>query len=199
LASERLGKEVRNHAAIVDAHPRSVRVEDADDAGVESVGAVVGHGERLPAALALVIGAARSDRVHVAPVRLGLRVDEGVAVDLRGRGEEKAGLLGPGQAEQVVGAQGPDLDDLDRDGREIGRRRGRREVEHHLHRSRDGDPFADVVILEMEAGPVPEPVEVAPGRGDEVVEDQHLEAAIEKLFAEVGADETGAARDDGPS
>ena len=63
-------------------HARAVGVEDADDAGVEAVEPVVRHRHGLGEALGLVVHAAGADRVDVAPVGLGLRVDLGVAVDL---------------------------------------------------------------------------------------------------------------------
>ena len=64
-------------------------VEDAHDRGVHALLAQVRHRERLGVALRLVVDAAQADRVHVAPVRLRLRVDERVAVDLAGGGEQK--------------------------------------------------------------------------------------------------------------
>ena len=66
-------------------------VEDAHDARVDAVEAVIGHGHGLGEALGLVVHAARAHRVDVAPVVLALRVHERVAVHLGGRGEEEPG------------------------------------------------------------------------------------------------------------
>ena len=82
---------------------------------VEAVVAVVRHGHGLGEALGLVVDAPGADRVDVAPVGLGLRVDERVAVHLAGRGQEEAGALVLGQAERVVGAEAADLQGLDGD------------------------------------------------------------------------------------
>ena len=130
LARQRLGEEVRHRPPVVGPHARAVGVEDAHDAHVEAVVAVVRHRHRLGEALGLVVDAAGADRVDVAPVGLGLRVHERVAVDLAGRGQEELGALGLGQAEAVVRAEAADLEDLDRDALEVDRRRRAGEVHH---------------------------------------------------------------------
>ena len=90
-------------------HARAERVEDPHDARVDAVSAVVGHRDRLGEALGLVVHAARPDRVDVAPVVLALGMDERIAVDLGGRGEQEARALRLGDAERVVGAERADL------------------------------------------------------------------------------------------
>ena len=79
-------EERGQHAAVVEAHPRTVRVEDPDDLRAQAVHLAVGHRDGLGEALRLVVHAARPDGIHVAPVGLGLRVDLRVAVDLAGAG-----------------------------------------------------------------------------------------------------------------
>ena len=101
---QRLAQERRDRAAVVRAHPRAVGVEDPDDRRVDALLAVVGHRQRLGVALGLVVDAARADRVDVAPVVLGLRVDLRVAVDLARRGEQEAGAVRLGEPERVVRA-----------------------------------------------------------------------------------------------
>ena len=63
-------------------HARAVGVEDARDLDLELVLAMIVEEQRLGAALALVVAGARTDRIDVAPVVLGLRVHRGIAVDL---------------------------------------------------------------------------------------------------------------------
>jgi hypothetical protein len=92
---EGLADEGRDDAAVVEAHAFAVGVEDADDAGVDLVLAVVGHGEGFGEAFGFVVAAARADGVDVAPVVLGLRVHLGVAVDFGSGGEQEAGALVP--------------------------------------------------------------------------------------------------------
>ena len=55
LVPERLHDEGRHDATVLEPHARPVGVEDPDDAGVESVGAVVRHRHRLGEALGLVV------------------------------------------------------------------------------------------------------------------------------------------------
>ena len=109
LVAQRLRHERRHGAPVVEAHPRSVGVEDADDLRVEPVIAVIGHRHRLGEALGLVVDAARADRVHVAPVGLLLRMLERVAVDFGGRREDERRPFGLGEAERLVRAERPDL------------------------------------------------------------------------------------------
>ena len=54
--------------------------------------AVIVEEQRLGAALAFVVAGARADRVDVAPIVLGLRVDGGIAVNLGGRRLEDPAL-----------------------------------------------------------------------------------------------------------
>ncbi len=124
FAGEGLLDKVRHHPAVVGAHPRAEGVEDAHDAGVHAVVAVVGHGDRLRVALGLVVDAADTDGVDVAPVTLVLGVDERVAVDLGGRGEHEAGPPCEGETQGVVGPHGADLEDRDGDALEVHGARG---------------------------------------------------------------------------
>src|SRR5439155_1027557 len=74
----------------------------------------VGGGQGLGEALGLVVDRARPDRVDVAPVVLRLRVDERVAVDLGGGGQDESGALVPGQVQGVQGAQAAGAHGVDR-------------------------------------------------------------------------------------
>jgi hypothetical protein len=129
LALEGLAAEGGDDAAVLGAHARAVGVEDADDAGFDAVVAVVGHDDGFGEALGFVVDAAGADGVDVAPVGFDLRMDEGVAVDLGGGGEQEARALGLGQAEGVVGAQRADLEGLDRQFEVVDGAGGRGEVE----------------------------------------------------------------------
>ena len=152
LASQRLDEEVRDGASVVRAHPRAVGVEDAHDAHVDAVVAVIRHRHRLGVPLGLVVHAAWADRVDVAPVLLGLRMHQRVAVDLRRRRQEEAGALGECESERVVGSQSADFQDLDRDPLEISRAGRTRQVHHDVDRPRHPHVVADIVLDEGEAG-----------------------------------------------
>ncbi len=84
LSRQGLLDEGGQGTAVVGAHPRAVGVEDADHAGADAVDAVIGHGQGLGEAFALVVGGTRADGVDVAPVGLRLGVDQRVAVALAG-------------------------------------------------------------------------------------------------------------------
>ena len=75
--------------AVVGTHARSVGVEDAGDAHIDTVMSVVRHRERFGEALRLVVDRTLANRVDVAPVGLALRMLEWIAVDLAGRGKEE--------------------------------------------------------------------------------------------------------------
>ncbi len=97
----------------MDAHARSVGVEDPHDPRVHAVVAVVRHGHGLGEPLGLVVDAPGADRVDVAPVGLRLRMHQGVPVRLGSRCKQKPGLLGFGQAQGLVRAQRPHFKGLD--------------------------------------------------------------------------------------
>ena len=78
------------HTAIVLRHARPKRVEDADDADVDTVLFLEGVAQCLPESLCLVVAGAGSDRVDVSPVVFGLWRHFRVAVDLRRGGKEDA-------------------------------------------------------------------------------------------------------------
>ncbi len=62
---------------------------------------------------ALIVAGSRSDRIDMTPVGLLLRMDLRIAVHLRGRGEEHAGLGTLGESEHVEGAFRTSLNGLD--------------------------------------------------------------------------------------
>ena len=191
---QRLAHEGRDGAAVVRAHPGAVGVEDADDRGVHALLAVVGHRERLGVALGLVVDAARADRVDVAPVALGLRVDLRVAVDLGGRGGQEARAVQLGQAERVVGAVGADLERVQRQPQVVDRRGGRGEVVDEVDRLVDEERLDDVLVQVHELGRA-DVLDVGEGAGLEVVDADHPMTAPQQLVTEVRAEETRPTRD----
>ncbi len=193
LAPERLHDEVRDHAPVVRVHAGSVGVEDPDDLDLQLVLAAVVEEQRLGAALALVVAGARPDRIDVAPVALGLRVHGGIAVDLRGRGLQDRNPEPLGEAQHVDRAEHAGLGRLHRIELVVHRRGGTGEVvdpiHFHVERPRH------VVARQVEAGLADQVLDVASGARVEVVDAEHLLALGYQPFAEVGADEPGAARD----
>ena len=106
---EGLEDEVGDDAAIVGVHAGAVGVEDADDADVDAVGAVVVEEECFGGAFAFIVAGADADGVDVAAVGFGLGVDGGVAIDFAGGCLEDFGFGSFGHAQDVDGAQDGDF------------------------------------------------------------------------------------------
>ena len=193
LAAQRLDDEVADHPAVVGVHPRAVGVEDPHHLDAEVVLAVVVEEQRLRAALALVVAAADPDRVDVAPVVLGLRVDLRVAVHLAGRGLQDPRLDPLGQAEHVDRAVHAGLGRLHRVVLVVDRagRAGQVVDLVDLDVEREGH----VVAHQLEHRVAHQVGDVALGAGEVVVDAQHVVAVGEQPLAQVRAEEAGAAGD----
>src|SRR5262249_35606963 len=87
---QRLDNEVRHHPPIVRVHARAIGIEDSSDLDLQSVLAPIIKEQGLGATLAFVVARARANRVDVPPIIFSLRVDAGIAVDLRRRGLENS-------------------------------------------------------------------------------------------------------------
>ncbi len=148
VAGQRLADEGRHDAAVAQAHPRAVGVEDADDLRVHAVIAVIGHRHRLGETLRLVVNTARADRIHVAPVVFLLRMDERIAVAFGGRGEQERRLLRLGEAERVVRAERADFQRRDRQFEIINRAGGRGEMEDEIDLVREEHIPGHIVLDE---------------------------------------------------
>jgi len=166
-------------------HPRAVGIEDARDPGLDVMLGERG-GERLAAPLAFVVAGPLADRVDVAPVLLGLRMDLGLAVDLAGRGDQhlRAGRLR--ELEHVHRAEHRRLQRTNRVPLVV-RRRGR---------TREVIDLVDLGVVAID-DVVPhelEPARVSAGlqRGDvlrtagiEVVETDHMIAVLDEPRAQM--------------
>ncbi len=175
-------------------HARAVGVEDASDLDAQVVLTAVIEEQGFGAALALVIAGAGADGVDVAPVVLWLGVDGGVTINLAGGGLKDLGFDPFGQAEHVDGPMDAGLGGLDRvvlimDGRG---RAGQVVDLVHLHVKGEGD----VVAHQLEVGVVEQVGDVVLGAGEEVINADDVMAVGEEAFAQVAAQEAGAAGDE---
>ena len=97
------------HPAVVAAHVRTIRVENARNANLRPMlGAIAGH-QGFGEPLALVIAGPGPDRIDVAPVRFALRVFLGVAVDLACAGVQETRSVPARELKQLphpAGARG---------------------------------------------------------------------------------------------
>ena len=71
-------------------HARAIGIEDARHFDAQFVLAQVVKEQRLGAAFAFIVAGARSDRIDVAPIVFGLRMNAGIAVNLRRRGLQES-------------------------------------------------------------------------------------------------------------
>ena len=196
FAGEGLVHEVGDDATVVGLHAGAVRIEDTQEAKVEPVVAFVCGADRFTVTLRLVVDRARADRVDVAPVRLGLRVHGGVAVDFAGRRLEETGVVREGHFDEVLRADGPDFERLDRAG-QIGRGRGGGgHIDHGLNRFAVGGVGdclggigSNVVLEGSERRSVSgaKVLDVAPSSGGGVVHGEHPMTVGQEAFAQMRA------------
>src|SRR4051812_45838836 len=66
-------------------HARAVSIEDSSNLDLETMLAVIVEEQGFSAALALIVAGARPDRVDIAPIGLGLRVNCRIPVHFAGR------------------------------------------------------------------------------------------------------------------
>lgn len=193
LTLQRLDDEIRHHAPVVGMHSRAIGVEDAHDLDVEFVLAVIVEEQRLGAALAFVVAGARPDRVDIAPVALGLRMDRGIAVDLGGGGLQDACLHPLGKAEHVDRSRDAGLGRLHRIKLVVNRARWTSEIVDLV--DLDIQRKADVMAHKFEARMAGQVIDIALVAGKQVVDAKNLIAAFEQPVDEVRADEARASGD----
>ena len=192
VAIQRLGDEVRDNAAVPGTHPRAVRIEDPDYAGIDAVRFPVGTGQGLGESLGLVVHASRADRVDVAPVVLGLRVHGRITVDLAGGGKDETRAVPVGQPQRVLGpvaAHGQRLEGK----AQVVRRGGRAgEVGNGVHRAGYIEGGADVGLHEHETGLAHQVCNVVRPAGSQVVHADRTVTPGHYRVTQMGTEETGA-------
>ena len=174
-------------------HPRAISIENPRDLDRQAVLAVIIEEQRLGAALAFVIAGARADRVHMAPIILGLRMDVGIAVDFAGRGLEDLAAEALGQAEHVDRAVDRGLGRLHRIVLVVDRRGRAGEIEDLV--DLDEQRESDVVAQELEPRLRVEVGEIVLGPGEQIVDAQHVVPIGQQPVDQMRAEEAGAAGD----
>lgn len=188
--------EIGDHAPVVGAHAGSVGVEDADDAGVHAAATVVRHGNCLGVAFGLVVAGAHADGVHIAPVRLGLRVHKGVTVHLTGAGQEEPGAVRVGKFQAVLRTLRADHQGFHGELLVVGGTGRAGEVHHPVELlTLIRDAMTDVRLDEREPWMLLEQFSVAALTADVVVDADDGVALVEEAFDKVTADEACASGD----
>jgi hypothetical protein len=151
----------------------------------------------LGATLAFVVTGSRPDRIDVAPIFLRLRMDVGIAIDLRRRGLQNLGAQPLGEAEHVDGTVHTGLRRLHRIVLVVnGRGRASKIVDLvdlDIERERH------VVAHQLEALTIEEMGDVALGASEEVVDADDIAAALQQALAQMRAEKSGPARDEDAS
>ena len=158
-------------------HAGPVGIEDPCNFYFETVLTVIIEEKCLGAALSFIIARARSDRVDIPPVILGLRVDRGVAINLAGRGLEDAAPQPLGEAQHVDGAVHQRLRRLHWIVLIVDRRGWaskivdlvRLDVERERH----------VVADELKAGMSMKMLQIALGAGEKIVDTEYFVSLLE--------------------
>ncbi len=151
--------------------------------------------QRLGGALALVVAGADADRVDVALVVLVLRMLLGVAVDLAGGGLQHPRTAVARPLQQAVHADHAGQQRLHRIGLVVPRRGGAGEVVDAGGAQAGRQRLHHVGLDQREAAVVAHGVEILEAAGVQVVDADHAPAVADQAFAEIAAEEAGAAGD----
>ena len=149
--------------------------------------------QRLGAALAFVIAGAWTDRVHVAPVLLDLRVDMRIAVNLAGRGLQDGNAQPLGQPQHVDRADHTGLGRLHWVELIVHRRGRAGEIVYLV--DLDIERKRHIVAHQLEIGMVQQARDIGASASEEIVDAEHMVALLDDPGTQVRADEAGAASD----
>src|SRR5580704_75113 len=196
LAAESLLHEIRYYAAIIQLQARTVGVEDADDARIYFVIAVIGHGHGFGEALGFVVDRTRADGIDVAPVSFFLGMLEGISVALGSGRHQILRAVFECDVEGVKSSEGSDFQRGNSVDGVVDWARGAGEMEDEIDFA-DVEGLADVFINKIKARIILEMDEVLAAAGEEVVDNNHTPAFAEQGIAEMGSQETGATGDQG--
>ena len=172
-------------------------------ADVEPAGAVVRHRDGLAEALRFVVHAALADRIDVAPVRLGLRMHQRVAVHLARRRLEEPGAVARAPVRAAPGCRG-----CRRRGSRAGCSRNRPATPgwrgsspHRCRRVsawRTSSGCTTSCSMSVKSDRPVQVLDVLAAAGDEVVDAHHGVAPLEQRIAQVRPEEPGASGDEDP-
>lgn len=196
FSKQGLADEVRHYAAIVGAHIGAIGIENSRDLDAQSMLTAIVEKQSFGTPLALVVAGSAADRIDIAPIVLGLRMDGGIAIDLGCGGLQDADLEALSEAEHVDRAGDARLRRLN--GVElIMDRRGRTsEVINLVNFDKQREGY--VVAEKLETPVVEEILDVAAGSGGEIIGAKNLVALVKQKAAKMGSEKARAAGDQTP-
>src|SRR5690606_25961576 len=156
---------------------------------------VIRHRQGLGKALRFIVHAARTNRIHIAPVRFRLRMDERISVHLAGGREHEAGILGLRDTERVMRSQRTNLERWYGVLEIVHRACRAGKVQHALQLPRYESRRIDVVVNELIAIVSREVSQVVRAAGKKVVQPHPLVAVTEKAIGKVRTEKAGSAGD----
>jgi hypothetical protein len=175
-------------------HARSISVENSCDLNFETMLSMVIEEQSLSTAFSLIIAGPRTDRIDVAPVFLGLRMDNGITINLAGRGLENTTFKPLGEPEHVDRSVHGSLGRLHWIMLIVDRRSRASEIVDlvRLDVERERHVMAD----ELEAGMSMEMLQVTLGAGEKIVDAEYIVSLLQQAIDQVGPKEPRAARDE---
>src|SRR5574344_24797 len=192
LAAERLHDEITHHAPVVREHARAVRVENAHNADIYLILAMIIHKERFSDTLTLVVTAADADGVHVSPVALRLRMHARVTIDFARARLQNTRLDAFRKPEHIDCAHHACLDGLHRIELVMNRACGTRQIKNAVHF--EENRFRHIVADELEARIIAQMIDVRAAPREKIIEANHFVPVPAKSFAKMRAQESRAAR-----
>ena len=193
LTAQGLHDEIAHHTAIVGQHARTVGVEDARDADLAAMHALVIEAEGFSDALALVVTGADADRIHETAIALRLGMHVRIAIHLTSGGQQQASLHAAGQAKHVVSAEETGFGGFDRVGLVMNRRSGAGEVPDAVNF--ELDRLGDVVANELKARVIPPLAHIGLTTCEGVIETEHLLTGLHQSIHQMGTEKTSTAGD----
>jgi hypothetical protein len=147
--------------------------------------------EGLGTALAFVVAGSRSDGVHISPVRLRLRMDIGITIDLRGRGLEDFDFQSLSQSKHIHGTDDRGLGRLHRIKLVMDRRSWAGEVVDFVHLNIEW--VGHIVAKEFKVFVVQQVMNISSVPSEKVVDTQHFVSFLEEAVTQVATQKTATA------
>ena len=191
---EGLNDEVGDHSSIIGEHARTIGVENADHSDIDAILAVIVEEECLGSTLPLVIAGSEADGVDMAPVRLGLGMNIGIAVHLGGGGLEDACIDPLGKAEAVDGPDHGGFHGLDGIVLVVRRRSRAGKIVDAVHLELE---WVDHIMAnKFEAGIPQKMVDIGLASGEEIIETDDFMPLLDETIAKMGTEKSGSAGDE---